>query len=278
MPEGDTIFRTARALHRALAGRTVVRFESVFPALTRVDHSSPLAGRTIDEVSSRGKHVLITFSGDLTLRTHMRMAGSWHLYRTGERWRAPRRDMRIALTTASMVAVGFMIPVAEFLTARELARHPVLQSLGPDLADPGFDRDEARRRILAAGSTPVEEVLLDQRVVSGVGNVLKSEILFVARVAPFLPSSTLDDAAVDRILNAAARLMHMNTTELTVARPVHGRWTTGSLDPSAALYVYGRGGKPCRRCGTAISAHKTGTDARLTYWCPRCQDSAAAPR
>lgn len=271
MPEGDTIYRAARTLHRALASHTVVRFESVFPALTRVDHERPIAGRTVDEVRSHGKHLLIAFSGDLLLRTHMRMEGTWHIYRAGERWKAPRRDVRILIATSTMVAVGFRIPVAEFLTARELARHPVLQALGPDLTHPDFDRDEARRRISAAVGMPVEEVLLDQRVLSGIGNVLKSEILFVARVNPFLAASALDPAALDRVLDAALRLMRMNITELTVSRPVYGRWTTGSLDPGARLYVYGRGGKPCRRCGTPISARKTGPEARLTYWCERCQ-------
>ena len=123
MPEGDTIFRAARTLHRALAGSAVTRFESVFPALNRIDQDRPLAGRTIESVSARGKHLLMTFSGDLVLRTHMRMNGSWHIYRPGERWQRPARDMRIVVETARFVAVGFNVPVAEFLTGRELSRH-----------------------------------------------------------------------------------------------------------------------------------------------------------
>ena len=120
MPEGDTIFRTAQALHRHLAGRIVTRFESVFPALTRIDHDRPLAGRTVDGVISRGKHILMTFSGDLVLHTHMRMNGSWHGYPPGAAWRLPARDMRVLVATAEFVAVGFNVPVAELLTAREL--------------------------------------------------------------------------------------------------------------------------------------------------------------
>src|SRR5437667_5861530 len=123
MPEGDTIFRAAQTLQRALAGHRVVRFESVFPALTRVDTAHPLAGRTIEAVASRGKHLLMTFSGDLVLHTHMRMSGSWHLYRPGERWQRPVRDMRLIVATAAYVAVGFTIPVAEFLSGRDLHRH-----------------------------------------------------------------------------------------------------------------------------------------------------------
>jgi endonuclease-8 len=274
MPEGDTIFRAARTLHRALAGRTVTTFESVYPALTRVDASAPVVGRTVEAVSSRGKHLLMTFSGALTLHTHMRMNGSWHIYRSGERWRAPHRDMRIVIGAGPFVAVGFNIPVAEFLTPGQLARHAVIQSLGPDLTDPAFNRSDVLQRISERPHEPIAEVLLDQRILSGIGNVLKSEILFVARIDPLAPAGTLDDRQLDRILDVALRLMTMNTVESLSMTRGSGRRTTGSLDPSAKLYVYGRGGKPCRQCGTLIRSVKTGLDARLTYWCPHCQPAA----
>src|SRR5215203_1769946 len=128
MPEGDTIFRAARTLHKALAGQVIARFESMYPALTRIDHDRPLAGRTVESVAARGKHLLMHFSGDLILHTHMRMHGSWHIYKPGERWRAPARDMRVLVATAAYVAVGFNVPVAEFLTARELETHPSLSA------------------------------------------------------------------------------------------------------------------------------------------------------
>jgi endonuclease-8 len=271
VPEGDTIFRAARTLHRALAGRTVTGFESVYPALTRVDVDAPLTGRTIEAVASRGKHLLMTFSGDLVLHTHMRMHGSWHVYKPGERWRAPRRDMRIVVETAAYVAVGFNIPVAEFLSADQLARSEDLQALGPDLTDPSFDRGDVIARLAARGDEPIHAVLLNQRVLSGIGNVLKSEILFVARVDPFTPAAALSEATVNRILDVSLRLMKMNIVESATLAPIAGRRTTGSLDPGAKLFVYGRGGKPCRVCGTPIRAVKTGLDARLTYWCPTCQ-------
>src|SRR5438876_11770639 len=143
MPEGDTIFRVAQTLHRALAGHLVTRFESVLPALNRVDHDHPISGRTIESVASRGKHLLMAFSGDLVLHTHMRMNGSWHLYRPGERWRRPARDMRVLVAAADIVAVGFNVPVAELLTARDLQRHRQLAALGPDLLDASFDPVEA---------------------------------------------------------------------------------------------------------------------------------------
>ena len=123
MPEGDTIFRAARTLHRALAGHPVARFESVFPHLTRVHEDTPITGRTIEAVRAAGKHVLMAFSGELVLRTHMRMNGSWHIYRPGERWQRPRRDMRIVVATPAYEAVGFRIPVAEWLRGTEVERH-----------------------------------------------------------------------------------------------------------------------------------------------------------
>jgi endonuclease-8 len=275
VPEGDTIFRAARTLHRALGGRAVTRFESVYPALTRVDDKSPLAGRTVDLVTSRGKHLLMAFSGGLILHTHMRMHGAWHIYRTGERWRSPRRDMRIVVGAEPWVAVGFNIPVAEFLTTQQLARHPVLQTLGPDLADPRFDRHEALRRIRSHPSEAVGDLLLNQRVVAGIGNVLKSELLFVAKIDPFAAAGSLDDAQLTRLIDAALGLMAMNVAELARIPPLTGRRTTRSLDPSAKLYVYGRGGRPCRVCRTPIAVRKTGTDARMTYWCARCQGAGS---
>src|SRR5438093_4606031 len=138
MPEGDSIFRAARTLHRALAGSTVMRFESALPALTRVDDDHPIAGRVVESVVSRGKHVLMAFSGDLLLRTHMKMSGSWHLYRPGERWQRLAADMRIVIETARFVAVGFNIPSAEFLSSHGLPRHKELGALGPDLLSADF--------------------------------------------------------------------------------------------------------------------------------------------
>jgi endonuclease-8 len=272
MPEGDTIFRAARTLHRALAGKTIVRFESAFPALNRIGVDRPLAGRTVESVSSRGKHLLMALSGDLVLRTHMRMNGSWHIYRPGERWRKPERDMRVLLATAEIIAVGFNIPVAEFLSRAELLRHPQLARLGPDLAADDFDREEALRRLRALAETPIGDALLDQRAVAGIGNVLKSEVLFVSKVDPFAAVGHLSDDTMARIVDEGRRLMKMSVLDRTATlSPAIGRRTTGSLDPFQKLWVYGRGGRPCRKCGTPIRSRHSGTDARLTYWCPTCQ-------
>src|SRR3954469_17183239 len=140
MPEGDTVFRAAETLHKFMAGHVVTRFECVYPAVTRIAEDHPIVGRTIESISARGKHLLIVFSGDLVLRTHLRMNGSWHIYPTGAKWQRPRQDMRVLVATADACAVGFNIPVAEFLPGTALERHPQLAALGPDLLAASFDR------------------------------------------------------------------------------------------------------------------------------------------
>jgi endonuclease-8 len=271
VPEGDTIHRAAGTLQRALAGRTVTRFESVYPHLTRVDDTTPIAGRTIERVDARGKHLLIWFSGDLVLRTHMRMNGSWHLYRPGERWQRPHHEMRIIIETDAFHAIGFTIPIAELTSAADLTRDSPLQDIGPDPLAADFDPEQAFTRLRARTDMDIADALLDQSAIAGIGNVYKSEILFAARVNPFMPVPRLNDGQIRSLITIAARLMRVNVPS-TVAIPyTAARRTTGSLDPSAALWVYGRAGKPCRRCGTAISRVKQGLHARSTYWCRRCQ-------
>jgi endonuclease-8 len=259
-------------MHRALAGRVVTRFQSVYPAVMRIADDRPIVGRTIESVSARGKHLLIAFSGDLVLRTHMRMNGSWHLYRLGITWQRPAREMRVLVGAGDIEAVGFNVPVAELLTARDLARHAQLSALGPDLLDPAFDAAEAARRIRARGREAVGDALLNQRVVAGIGNVFKSEILFLAGIEPFTPVAALSDADIERVVTISRDQLAANVmTRSQTLSPSIGRKTTRSLDPNTKLWVYGRGRKPCRRCGAPILSRKTGLDARLTYWCPRCQ-------
>ena len=275
MPEGDTIFRTAATLHRVLAGRRVERFESVFPALTRIDEDRPIAGRTIESVTARGKHLLMEFSGDLTLHTHMRMNGSWHLYRPGDRWKRPAHDMRVLVATPEAIAVGFDIPVAELLSGRELSRHGKMQALGPDLLGESFDRTEALTRLRSRDPNAIADVLLDQRVLAGIGNVFKSEILFIAGVQPFTRVRDLTDDSLNVILDVALKQLRVNVADRSRSMaPARGRRTTGSLHPSKGLWVYGRGGQPCRKCGALIQGEKTLPDARLTYWCPTCQPAS----
>jgi endonuclease VIII len=267
MPEGDTIFRAAATLHRALAGEVVTRFETVLPKLARVDEDRPVAGRTVESAEAAGKHLLLRFSGGLVLRTHMRMNGSWHLYRPGERWRRPRLAMRIVVETAPFVAVGFDVPVAEFLEGPAVARHRELRALGPDLLAPAFDGEEAARRIRARPGDAIAEAVLNQRALAGAGNVFKSEILFVAGVSPFRTVASLSDEELRDVLAHARRLLRANAGEESAP----GRRTTGAWDRSARLWVYGRGGEACRRCGDAVRFARQGRDARGTYWCPTCQ-------
>ena len=271
MPEGDTIFRAARTLHQALAGKVVTRFETVLPKLARVDDQTPVAGRRIERVEAAGKNLIMSFSNDLILRTHMRMNGSWHIYRPGERWQRPRIDMRIVIATDDFVAVGFNIPVAEFHTARTLARANDVRLLGPDLLGSSFDAEEILRRMRARPKSEIANVLLNQRVLAGIGNVYKSEALFIAGVNPFRTVDAIDDVTLGRIVAISRKLLRYNVSPNTNARR-----TTGSLRGEDSLYVYGRAGKPCRKCGTLIERRAQGSDARLTYWCPKCQASTSS--
>lgn len=242
MPEGDTIFRAARTLNDALAGKVVTRFETVLPKLARVDDQTPLRGRKVERVTASGKNLIIEFSGALVLRTHLRMNGSWHLYRTGERWRKRRDDMRLVIATDDFEAVGFNIPVAEF---GDVPPH------GPDLLGESLDLDEAVRRIREHPSAEIGNVLLDQHVIAGIGNIYKSETLYVCGVNPFRTVADLDDETLRRIVTKGRAMLQRSTRE----RP---RWS-----------VYERGGQLCRRCGSSIQRRPQ--NLRSTYWCPKCQ-------
>ena len=273
MPEGDTIFRAARTLNRALAGQTVVRFESVYPSLTRVHEDTPVTGRAVAGVTAAGKHILIRFGGDLVLRTHMRMNGSWHIYRPGEPWRRPRRDMRIVVATAAFEAVAFNVTVAEFLQGAAMARQKDLRLMGPDLLAEEFDAAEAVRRLRARATTPIADALLNQRVVAGIGNVYKSEVLFLCGVNPFARVADLTDETLGALLSTARTHLKANVIDPTAAIVTYRgyRRTTRRADPGERLYVYARARQACRKCGTRIEVRAQGSDARLTYWCPSCQ-------
>ncbi|HJU43276.1 MAG TPA: DNA-formamidopyrimidine glycosylase family protein [Vicinamibacterales bacterium] len=276
MPEGDSIFRAARNMHRVLAGHAVTKFESAYAHLDRVNVDTPVVGRTIERIESAGKHHLIVFSGDLILRTHMRMSGSWHLYRHGERWWRGPQAMRVRVDTADWVAVAFDVPVAEFVTAKELKTSDPVAKLGPDLLGREFDRDEAVRRLLASAHQPIAMSLLDQRLVAGIGNIYKSETLFLAGVNPFTPAGSVPKDVLENLLDIARGLLKDNVVEGTseriqTYRNLRMRNPVSKYDES--LWVYGRAGKPCRKCGTPIQMKRMGVEARSTYWCSNCQPS-----
>jgi len=225
-------------------------------------------------VTAAGKHILMRFSGDLVLRTHMRMNGSWHIYRPGERWLRPRRDMRIVIGTDAFDAVGFNVPVAEFLRGAALGRQEDLRKMGPDLLGESFDEAEALQRLRARATTEIADALLNQRVVAGIGNVYKSEVLFIRRINPFAPAGELRDEDLRDVLKTSRKLLVANVTTLGGGITTYIGFKRGrGGDEADRRYVYGRARKPCRRCGTPISVRAQGPHARLTYWCPTCQPS-----
>jgi len=275
MPEGDTIFRTARALGRALTGKPITGFRSTFPLLTRFDDDTPLAGQLVVSVESRGKWLLIYFSGGGTLATHMLMSGSWHIYRHGERWQQPRINMRIVIENSEYIAIGFRVPVARMHTALSLARDAKIPQPVLDVLSPQFDAEAAVRGVLAHGDEEIADVLLHQEVLAGVGNVFKSETCFVAGVNPFCKVGALSREQVEALIADAQRLVAANVLEDSgdeiVTYGGRKRRTTHEADPGASLYVYGRKGEGCRRCGEPVRKRLQGPDARVTFWCPRCQ-------
>jgi endonuclease-8 len=274
MPEGDTIFRTARALQQALGGRQITVFETAYAQLASVNDQSPVAGRTVERVESRGKWLLIYFSGDLILTTHMLMSGSWHIYRAGERWKRSRSHMRVVLGVDDMLAVAFNVPIARFQTARTLERFTAVAGLGPDVLGNKFAADDAAVRLLGHGGEEIGNVLLNQRVLAGLGNVFKSEICFACGVNPFRKVASLRPQEIECLLETARRFLQANVVDGagdSIVTYTGGRRTTGSSNPAARYWVYRRSGSECRRCGTTVLMRRQGLGARSTYWCPDCQ-------
>lgn len=259
MPEGDTIHRSASRLRPALVGKELVRFSA-----PRLGGDRPRHGETITSVEAQGKHLLIEFSGGLCLETHMKMTGSWHLYAPGQRWRKPQGYARVVLEVSDWQAVCFSAPVVKVGPARSAGR----KDLGPDLCRDGVDFAEvvSRARRFVTGDTEIADVLLNQRVAAGIGNVYKSEVLWSLMISPFEPLSSVHDDDVEKLYRRASKLLIANLT--TVRR------TT----VPGGLAVYGRRGKPCRRCGTPISKATQGEYARITTWCDRCQPRSETTR
>lgn len=283
MPEGDTIFRTARALEKALGGKLVTEFETGLAKLASVNDDKPLVGRTVEKVEARGKWCLIFFSGDLILVTHMLMSGSWHVYRTGEKWWMGRQRMRVAITCGDMQAVAFNVPVAEFYTSKTLERSSQVPKLGPDILSGDFTVERGVEALRARAQThPEDEVgvaLLNQRVMAGLGNVYKSEVPFAAGVNPFRRLSTLTAREMEVMADVSKKYMKANVTDGSgdgIVTYSGNRRTTHSMDRSDRLWVYGRQGQECRRCGAKVMMRKQGEQVRSTYWCPECQPWVAA--
>ena len=265
MPEGDTIHRTAATLRRALLGRSLTRVE-----VPRLPPPLPTVGTEITRIEARGKHLLLHTGDGLIVHTHLRMTGSWHLYRPRERWRKSARSARVVLGVEDAVAVCFAVPVVEVLDARGLLRHPALRRLGPDLCEPDADIDEAVRRLgrLVDAERSIGEALLDQRVACGVGNVYRCDVLFLHGLHPGTPVRHIDEASRHALLTTASELLRANLDG-------PARTTVAGRAPGS-LWVHGRGGEPCRRCGRAIEVDRLGEHARYVYHCPTCQPASAA--
>jgi endonuclease-8 len=274
MPEGDTIFRAARTLNKALGGQLVTGFESVLPKLTRIDVDSPVAGRLIEKVESHGKWMEVVFSGNLILLTHMLMSGSWHIYRPGEAWQRQKVDMRIVIKTDKIWAVAFNVPVAEFHTADTLRRREGFRSLGQDVLGADFNPEQSVEKLRSEPDLEIGVALLRQSIIAGLGNVFKSEVCFACRVYPFRQIRSLSDEELSCLVNTARKFLLANVTETSGDQMITYRGmrcTTGHANVEERLWVYRRRREPCRQCGTRIESRKQGIDARTTFWCPRCQ-------
>lgn len=256
MPEGDTVFQTARRL-AALTGHALTATDFRVPSLATAD----LTGRRVLGTEPRGKHLLTRIEGDLTLHTHLKMEGRWDVQATGSRWRRPAHEARVVLRTADLEAIGFSVVLDLVPTDAE---HELVGHLGPDLLGPDWDADEAVRRIASAPDVPLGQALLDQRNLAGLGNVYRAEVLFLSGLSPFVEVSEVRD------LPAVVRLSHR---VIVANRDRSRRVTTGVDRPGQNLWVYGRAGRPCRRCGTPVRSAELGpaTQERIAYWCPSCQ-------
>jgi endonuclease-8 len=265
VPEGDTVWLAGKRLHEALAGRVLVTTDFRVPQLATTD----LTGREVLEVVSRGKHLLTRIEGGLTLHTHFRMDGTWHLYRPGDRWRGgPDWQVRAVLENAEWTAVGYRLPVLELLETAD--EQHVVGHLGPDLLGPDWDTDEAVRRLLGDPGREIGQALLDQRNLAGLGNMYRVELLFLRGLTPWVPVAEVPDLA--GVVELGRRLLVANKDHVEQV-------TTGSKKRGESHWVFERTGRACRRGGTRILSAEQGDPPyqRLTYWCPHCQRGPAPP-
>jgi endonuclease-8 len=269
LPEGDTIWRTAAALQRRIGGKVV--------SDARPSAIARLKGRRVQSVEPNGKHLLMRFEGGIALHSHMRMTGSWHLYRPGEPWRQPQWRATAVLSFDDVVAVCFAAPVMELVRD---AQAPVAH-LGPDILVDPFDLDTVIGRARLSEAATLGELLLEQRVCAGIGNIYKCEALWALGLDAWMPPAELDDGRLRRLYLTARDLMRRNLVTRGKSRDPDDMTRGSSRDPDGRSIgrrrhaVHGRGGRPCPRCATPIRIRAQGRQARLTYFCPRCQAEPA---
>lgn len=262
MPEGDTLHRTAHTLARVLEAQRLVRVRSSVPALAGAE----LAGHVVEKVWAQGKNLLIRFDDGRVLHTHLKMRGSWHVYRPGERFQRPEHQARVILEVADALAVCFAAPTVRLLTRGAEGHDAYLAGLGPDLIPAQFELERAVSGLEALAELELGEALMTQTALSGIGNVYKSETLFICRLNPFRAVSGFDRETLTAVVRCARELLQRN------ARPeVLRRNTTGGT--RGAYWVYRRSGQPCRVCGNLIRMQRQGALHRSTYFCPNCQSS-----
>jgi len=260
VPEGDSIWKVAVDLRPLLEGKAIARVDSRYRERVR-----GLEGAVVESIETVGKHLLIHFDDGTTLRTHLGMKGTWRRYDPGARWGRPMDSMGVVLATEVDECVLFFAKHVDRFRTRDRPIHPILSALGPDLLGESFDLDQVVRRVRSAPG-PLADVLLDQNVACGIGNVYKSEVLFIEGHHPRAGSEGLVDDTLRALYRRARRVMKGN---LRLDR----RNTTGRRDSNT--WVYQRGGRPCLKCDTKIEVANEGEPPRYTWWCPRCQPAAA---
>lgn len=269
MPEGDTLYRAAAGIRPVLQGQRIIAATSSDRTTVDPIDADTLAGRTVTEVTARGKHLMISIDDGRVVHSHLGMTGSWHVYPLGEAWRKPASSAALALHTPRHSVICFSPKMLEMVTVTQIRRNRYLQRLGPDLMLADSDLQAGLARMRVHDLAPIGEAVMNQTLVAGIGNVYKSETLFLSRINPWTRVGELSDEVLQNYLAEARRLMRLNRGP--------GRRVTRFRDDGKRHWVYGRRGEPCYECGGTITLRRQGDAGRTTYWCASCQPARNRP-